>query len=141
MSYDFRLFTWGRFSVCLRKENKLNYTTNRRCDKISETQYKFIFIFFILLAIFKNLSHFKVKSHQTLRWRRLSTWQTCDKLVTNDKKMWQMVFCLLVWPNIFINLSQILSHGTKMWQTGDKICHTISWCFILFVYIEKISWN
>ena len=99
---------------------------NHRYDKISETQYKFFFIFFILLAIFKNLSHFKVKSSQTLIWRCLSTWQTCDKLVTNDKKMGQMAFCLMVWPNNFINLSQILSHGTKMWQTGDKIWKNVT---------------
>ena len=133
MSYDFRLFTWGRFSVCLRKENKLNYTTNRRCDKISETQYKFIFIFFILLAIFKNLSHFNVKSSQTLIWRCLSTWQTCDKLVTNDKKMWQMAFCLIVWPNNFIICHKFCHMGQNCDKLGTKfVIRFLDVLFFLF---------
>ena len=128
----------------------------RRCDKISETQYKFIFIFFILLAIFKNLSHFKVKSRQTLRWRRLSTWQTCDKLVTNDKKMWQMVFLsvgltkyfykfvtnFVTWDKNVTNWGQNLSYDFLMFYSfclhrEDKLKLVI--LFRWFVYIGKMS--
>ena len=108
--------------------------------KFLKLSIKFIFIFFILLAIFKNLSHIEVKSSQMLIWRRLSTWQTCDKLVTNDKKIGQMAFCRMVWPNNFINLSQILSHGTKLWQTGDKICYTIFWIVLILIVIHRTEY-